>query len=250
MLAPDRPRLRRPTHSRPRRGRAAHARTAPARVSGGGGGGHMLLFLLGTAVSDRRRRDIYIVKEMQKQTEPRRSRQSRSADRRREERRPERRIRPGTACAAASAVGAPCRPRAAWPRTHRRRNATSSRPRASRGRGRLATSRPTRTGAGDIGKTIIEGMLTGGMLGGAPKLGDGVLGRAGAGCGWRPSRCSQFRFDPNGSAAPAAGSADGGRARDDEPDAVGRRRRTSWHRPSRSRFALMRRLEGRRGEGG
>jgi hypothetical protein len=72
---------------------------------------------------------------------------------------------------------------------------------------RLATSRPTRTGAKDIGKTIIKGMLTGGMLGGAPKL---VMAFSGA---QAPVRLAaqpmfQFRFDPNGSAAPAAGSAD------------------------------------------
>lgn len=71
---------------------------------------------------------------------------------------------------------------------------------------RLAAARPTRTGAKDIGKTIVKGMLTGGMLGG-PKM---AVVFAGARSATRlPAQpMFQFHFDPAAGAASPAGPTD------------------------------------------
>lgn len=70
---------------------------------------------------------------------------------------------------------------------------------------RMSTSASTRTGAKDVGKSLVKGMLTGGMLGGAPKM---VMVFAGARSGSRleSQPMFQFHFDPNASSAqPAPG---------------------------------------------
>jgi hypothetical protein len=68
---------------------------------------------------------------------------------------------------------------------------------------RIPLSRPIRVGAKDIAKTVVKGMLTGGLLGGGPKM---VFVFSGA---QAPLRLSaqpmfQFHFDPKSSAAPPA----------------------------------------------
>jgi hypothetical protein len=66
VLAPPMSAPQAPTHSKASKG-TRRSQNGTSTGSGGGGGGHMLLFLLGTAVSVGA--SIYIVKEMQKQTE-------------------------------------------------------------------------------------------------------------------------------------------------------------------------------------
>jgi hypothetical protein len=70
---------------------------------------------------------------------------------------------------------------------------------------KMGSSASTRTGAKDVGKSIVKGMLTGGMLGGGPKM---VMVYAGARSSSRlqPQPMFQFHFDPQASSAqPAPG---------------------------------------------
>jgi len=63
---------------------------------------------------------------------------------------------------------------------------------------KVAVTRPIRTGVKDVAKSMVKGMLTGGMLGGAPKM---VMVFAGARSGARlPAQpMFQFHFDPTAS---------------------------------------------------
>lgn len=68
---------------------------------------------------------------------------------------------------------------------------------------RVTASRPTRVGVKDIAKTVVKGMLTGGMLGGGPKM---VLVFSGARASERLTAqpMFQFHFDPTASPASAS----------------------------------------------
>jgi hypothetical protein len=72
---------------------------------------------------------------------------------------------------------------------------------------KLPLSRPTRTGTKDIAKTVVKGMLTGGLLGGGLKM---VVVFAGPQAPVRlPAQpMFQFHFDPNAKAAPAPNPTD------------------------------------------
>jgi hypothetical protein len=65
---------------------------------------------------------------------------------------------------------------------------------------RVAANRPTRTGVKDVAKSMVKGMLTGGMLGGGPKM---VLVFAGARASERLTAqpMFQFHFDPGASSS-------------------------------------------------
>jgi hypothetical protein len=65
---------------------------------------------------------------------------------------------------------------------------------------KVAASRPTRTGVTDVAKTVVKGMLSGGLLGGAPKM---VMVFSGARSSERlPAQpMFQFHFDPQAGAA-------------------------------------------------
>jgi hypothetical protein len=68
---------------------------------------------------------------------------------------------------------------------------------------KVQSSAPTRTGAKDIGKSMVKGMLTGGMLGGGPKMVMVFSGaRASARLAAQPM--FQFHFDPNAKASAPA----------------------------------------------
>jgi hypothetical protein len=69
------------------------------------------------------------------------------------------------------------------------------------GMDKIPLSRPIRTGVKDIAKSVVKGMLTGGMLGGGPKM---VVVLAGPQSTMRLSAqpMFQFHFDPKASAAP------------------------------------------------
>jgi hypothetical protein len=72
---------------------------------------------------------------------------------------------------------------------------------------RIPLSRPTRTGVKDIAKTVVKGMLTGGLLGGGPKM---VVVFSGAQATLRLSAqpMFQFHFDPKAAAASPAAPTD------------------------------------------
>ena len=69
--------------------------------------------------------------------------------------------------------------------------------------GKVPANRPTRTGVKDVAKSVVKGMLTGGMLGGGPKM---VLVFSGARSAERLTTQPwfQFHFDPAASPASAA----------------------------------------------
>lgn len=67
---------------------------------------------------------------------------------------------------------------------------------------KLQPSRPTRTGVKDIAKTVVKGMLTGGMLGGAPKMAVYFSG-AQSPVRLAPQPMFQFHFDPKADTASA-----------------------------------------------
>jgi hypothetical protein len=67
---------------------------------------------------------------------------------------------------------------------------------------KLQSSPPTRTGVKDIAKTVVKGMLTGGMLGGGPKMAVFFSG-ARSPVRLSPQPMFQFHFDPKAAAAAA-----------------------------------------------
>jgi hypothetical protein len=103
------------------------------------------------------------------------------------------------ACAAAVAAATAAPP---GPGIYVEQPAASGEP----GLDKVESSRPSRTGTKDIGKTIVKGMLTGGMLGGGPKLALIFPGaRSAARLSSQPM--FQFHFDPQAAAAPSAPAA-------------------------------------------
>lgn len=72
---------------------------------------------------------------------------------------------------------------------------------------KIPANRPTRTGVKDIAKTVVKGMLTGGLLGGGPKM---VIVFAGSQSPVRlsPQPMFQFHFDPKAAAAPPSSPTD------------------------------------------